>query len=69
MSHENFNEGPTDFIHQSLTPFHAVANMAAELGSTGFFRLKEGYHRATNPGRYCVSRNDSSIIAFTNSGR
>lgn len=54
-----------NFIDQSPTAFHAVANVAKELAENGFTELKEREHWALVPGgRYYVTRNDSSIIAF-----
>ncbi|MEX2525005.1 MAG: M18 family aminopeptidase [Gammaproteobacteria bacterium] len=65
MSKETFNKGLLDFINASPTPFHAVDNMCAQLLEAGFQKLQEGdvWNLQTN-GRYFVTRNDSSIIAF-----
>ena len=53
-----------DFIAHSPTAFHAVEAAAKEL--TGFQRLKENEHWELVPGgKYYVTRNQSSIIAFT----
>lgn len=60
-----FNQQLLTFIDQSPTPFHAVSSMAHMLDAAGFERL---YEKASwgqlSPGRYYVTRNDSSIIAF-----
>jgi len=53
-----------DFLDNSPTPFHACANMVQRLQAAGFTLLDE---RADWPlqagGRYCITRNDSSLIA------
>ena len=66
MQESEFNNGMLEFIKASPTPFHAVANMTAVLEKNGFSRLAEsdGWNVAA-PGKYYVTRNDSSIIAFT----
>jgi len=53
------------FLQQSPTPFHAVANMAAELDEAGFQRLDSSkeWSLAKNS-RYYALRNDSAIVAF-----
>ncbi|WP_311950488.1 M18 family aminopeptidase [Halomonas piscis] len=54
-----------DFLHTSPTPWHATRNMARRLERAGFQRLEEtrDWELAAG-GRYYVTRNDSSIIAF-----
>jgi aspartyl aminopeptidase len=66
MQDTEYTEGLLKFIQASPTPFHAVATMKEMLETEGFQRLKESdeWHTST-PGRYFVSRNDSSLIAFT----
>lgn len=62
---DSFNAGLLDFIASSPTPFHAVERMAGLLAASGFEALDEG--RAWElrcGGRYYVTRNASSIIAF-----
>lgn len=55
-----------DFLADSPTPFHATASMAARLQQAGFVRLDEREPWQLNkPGKYFVTRNDSSIIAFS----
>ena len=52
------------FIRKSPTAFHAVDTLCREL--TGFTQLHEGEKwQLTLGGRYYVTRNGSSIIAFT----
>jgi len=54
-----------DFIQASPTPFHATANMANTLQQHGFIALNEAdAWQLAGPGKYYVTRNDSSIIAF-----
>jgi aspartyl aminopeptidase len=54
------------FIEASPTAFHAVANMVERLQAEGFEQLQEAkIWDVQTPGRYYVTRNDSSIIAFT----
>ena len=64
--HMTFNKGLCDFIDKSPTPFHAVETMCEHLKKQGFERLNEvdswGQLAA---GSYYVTRNDSSIIAFS----
>lgn len=61
-----FNEEMISFINASPTPFHAVQWMAQMLECRGFIRLYEDEPWELNDGSdYYVTRNDSSIIAFT----
>src|SRR5690606_13864662 len=54
-----------DFIARSPTPFHAVHCMVTSLEAAGYRRLDDGAPWSLKaPGRYFVTRNDSSIIAF-----
>ena len=54
-----------EFIDQSPTPFHAVREMTDTLSSKGFIELKETEAWKLVPeGRYFLTRNDSSLIAF-----
>lgn len=63
--HIQFNKSLCDFINKSPTPFHAVATMSDHLEQHNYKRLNEvdawGQLAA---GRYYVTRNESSIIAF-----
>ena len=66
MQKQDFNEGLLGFLDASPTPFHATTNMSMmfrnagfeELNETNKWNLKEGH-------KYYVTRNDSSVIAFT----
>lgn len=61
-----FNEEMISFIDASPTPFHAVMWMAKTLECRGFIRLAEDEEWELEIGSdYYVTRNDSSIIAFT----
>lgn len=54
------------FLEESPTCFHAIENTKAELDRNGFIRLSENESwNLTSAGRYYVTRNDSSLIAFT----
>lgn len=54
-----------EFIEKSPTAFHAVKTMADILRSHAFTELKENEHwKLKCAGRYFVTRNDSSLIAF-----
>ena len=65
----SFNDGLLDFLARSPTPFHATANMAAMLREAGFVKLSESDEWDLIRGQsYYVTRNDSSIVAFTLSG-
>ncbi|MDE0714037.1 MAG: M18 family aminopeptidase [Gammaproteobacteria bacterium] len=58
-----------DFLSRSPTPFHVVANLGTRLAQAGFRRLAEGDDwGGLDKGRYFVTRNDSSLIAFNWSG-
>ncbi|MGD2054072.1 MAG: M18 family aminopeptidase [Gammaproteobacteria bacterium] len=66
MQDTEYTEGLLKFIQASPTPFHAVAAMIELLEAEGFQQLKEAeVWNTTEPGRYYVTRNDSSLIAFT----
>ncbi len=61
-----FNEELLNFIDASPTPFHAVAWMSQALECRGFTRLDEESEWELEEGKdYYVTRNDSSLIAFT----
>ncbi len=61
-------EGVTDrmlkFIDASPTCFHVIANLKQLLLKEGFSELKETEEWKLKPGKYFVTRNDSSIISF-----
>ena len=66
MDKQDFNEGLLGFLDASPTPFHATLNMALMLQNAGFIKLKETQEwRLVESGKYFVTRDDSSIIAFT----
>ncbi len=66
MQDTEYTEGLLKFIQASPTPFHAVTAMKEILDAEGFQPLKESEVWSTaSPGRYYVSRNDSSIIVFS----
>jgi len=66
MQETEFTDGMLGFIKASPTPYHAVSNMAKTLADNGFSQLFEAdIWDIKTPGRYYVTRNASSIIAFT----
>jgi aspartyl aminopeptidase len=54
-----------EFIDRSPTPFHAVEEMKNKLNAQGYSELKESdkWELVSN-GKYFITRNDSSLIAF-----
>jgi aspartyl aminopeptidase len=65
MEQPQLNHALCNFLNNSPTPFHAVANMAKELEGAGFLRLEEAASwQLQQPGKYFVTRNNSSLIAF-----
>ncbi|MES2605926.1 MAG: M18 family aminopeptidase [Pseudomonadota bacterium] len=59
------NQELCHFLQAAPTPFHAVAAMAARLQEAGFQSLDEsGPWELAPAGRYFVTRNQSSLIAF-----
>ena len=66
MEKQDFNEGLLGFLDASTTPFHATQNMSMMLSNAGFIRLDESDKWNLEKGKkYFVTRNDSSVIAFT----
>ncbi|WP_049721846.1 M18 family aminopeptidase [Gilvimarinus polysaccharolyticus] len=64
-----FNDDLLQFIAASPTPFHATAEMARRLTEAGFERIHEADSwQLQAGGRYFVTRNDSSILAFVYTG-
>ncbi|GIZ11528.1 M18 family aminopeptidase [Pseudomonas sp. NCCP-436] len=62
---EDLIQGLLDFLNASPTPFHATTSLAMRLEAAGFRHLDERAVWHTEPGgRYYVTRNDSSLIAF-----
>jgi aspartyl aminopeptidase len=70
MEHAQYTQALIDFIAASPTPFHAVAVMSKLLEEAGFTPLREADAWRIEPGgRYYVTRNGSSLIAFTPGAR
>ena len=66
MNKEDFNQGLLGFLDASPTPFHATRNMSAMFENAGFTKLDEVQKWHLEAGKkYYVTRNDSSVIAFT----
>ncbi len=66
MNKQDFNEGLLGFLDASPTPFHATQNMAMMFENAGFVKLDEVQKWELEAGKkYYVTRNDSSVIAFT----
>ncbi len=66
MPDTSLNQELLHFIERSPTPFHATAELARQLQAAGFAKLEESDHWPLEAGgRYFVTRNDSSLIAFT----
>jgi len=61
---KQFNHQLFDFLNASPTPFHATENLLKMFTEAGFKRLDEGQAWKLKKGKYCLSRNDSSFIAF-----
>ncbi|MDZ4194470.1 MAG: M18 family aminopeptidase [Pseudomonas sp.] len=62
---EELIQGLLDFLNASPTPFHATTSLAMRLEAAGYRHLDERATWHTEAGgRYYVTRNDSSIIAF-----
>ncbi|MSR14281.1 MAG: M18 family aminopeptidase [Gammaproteobacteria bacterium] len=66
MKHNAFNFGLLAFLDASPTPFHATATLLANFKQAGFTVLEESAEwKLRVGGRYCVTRNGSSLLAFT----
>jgi len=60
------SESLLDYIDASPTPFHAVRELEKSLTDKGFSKLDEqGAWEVQPEGRYFVSRNQTSLVAFT----
>tara|TARA_R110002049_G_scaffold49267_18_gene141218 strand:+ start:2490 stop:3797 length:1308 start_codon:yes stop_codon:yes gene_type:complete len=65
MHQDDFNLQLAHFLADATTPFHAVAQMVSQLKSAGYSRLTDDEQWNIEPGgRYFLTRNDSSIVAF-----
>ncbi|KAG7842604.1 hypothetical protein KL941_004980 [Ogataea angusta] len=67
----NYAEGFIDFVNASPTPYHVVDTVKKQLQQAGFEELSERHpwERLIQRGsKYYVTRNGSSIIAFTIGG-
>lgn len=61
----DYNKELISFLDRSPTAFHAVANIKARLEAEGYTELVEpAKWELSEGGKYFVTRNDSSIIAF-----
>jgi len=66
MNKQDFNDGLLGFLDASPTPFHATQNMSMMFTNAGFTKLNESDKWDLQKGqKYFVTRNDSSVIAFT----
>jgi len=69
MKSKQFNQTLCQFLDNSPTPFHATENLLSILVAAGFKKIEEADDWSKlNKGKYVVTRNDSSIIAFNLSG-
>jgi aspartyl aminopeptidase len=65
LAQTDFNQKLLGFLQASPTPFHATSAIAAALQEAGFVQIHEVDAWQLQPGgRYYLTRNDSSIIAF-----
>ncbi|MDE7312231.1 MAG: M18 family aminopeptidase [Eubacterium sp.] len=63
--YKKISQEMTEFLKECPTAFHAVAKIGRELEGNGFERLRETGEWNIKPGgKYYVTRNDSSVIAF-----
>uniref|UniRef100_A0A7S1KXB8 aspartyl aminopeptidase n=1 Tax=Neobodo designis TaxID=312471 RepID=A0A7S1KXB8_NEODS len=60
-----------EFVNEAVTPFHAVRLMASKLAAAGYVELKEAdsWPQLHQGGKFYVTRNESSIVAFAVGGR
>jgi len=66
MNKNDFNEGLLGFLDASPTPFHATKNISMMFENAGFIKLSEEQRWELKRGeKYFLTRNDSSVIAFT----
>ncbi len=66
MTEYDFNQQLLDFLNRSPSPFHATGSMLERFVAAGYQVLNERDSWSLVPGeRYVVTRNASSIVAFT----
>lgn len=66
MTENNVSKGLAQFLENSPSCFHAVANMKNTLLEKGFIQLSENQKWHISPGKnYFTERNGSSLIAFS----
>ena len=53
-----------EFLNKSPTPYHVVENVGNLLKSVGFKELKLQKEWTIEPGKYFVTKNDSTLVAF-----
>lgn len=64
---ESYTQPFLSFISENPTTFHAVATVCERLEANGFTNLSERdswTNKLSRGGRYCFTRNGSSVIAF-----
>ena len=62
----NNSEKFLNYINNAVTPFHAVDGLSKTLDNEGYTKLLESdLWEIKKGGKYYVTKNDSSIIAFT----
>lgn len=62
---KDYAHGLVDFVKKCPSMFHTTAALAERLGAEGFQELREGdAWQVERGGRYFVTRNNSSLIAF-----
>jgi len=65
MTDKDLCRGLFDFIEKSPSSFHVIANTKEKLDETGYTQLREqDVWEIVAGGKYYVTRNDSSLIAF-----
>lgn len=70
MKTYQFNQLLCQFLDESPTPFHATENLLTILTGAGFKQIYEADDwSALGKGKYVVTRNDSSLIAFNLSAK
>lgn len=65
MPQRTYLDGLMSFISDSPTPFHAVASMVSQFRAAGYSQLDvSDTWQLEAGGRYFITRNDSTILAF-----